>query len=84
MFLEHGLQLDAVANVQFYTRNTATDYRNAPIFGLELMGRKLFGNGMGAGLIVGTSSSWDRTRARRPTASTASRAATGARPHPHL
>ncbi|AMG88949.1 SphA family protein [Bordetella bronchiseptica] len=54
MFPEHGLQLDAVANVQFYTRNTATDYRNAPIFGLELMGRKLFGNGVGAGLIVGT------------------------------
>ncbi|KCV63037.1 transporter [Bordetella bronchiseptica] len=54
MFPEHGLQLDAVANVQFYTRNTATDYRNAPILGLELMGRKLFGNGVGAGLIVGT------------------------------
>ncbi|ARP76596.1 SphA family protein [Bordetella genomosp. 6] len=54
MFPEHGLQLDAMANVQFYTRNTATDYRNAPILGLELMGRKLFSNDVGAGLIVGT------------------------------
>lgn len=84
MFLEHGLQLDAVANVQFYTRNTATDYRNAPIFGLELMGRKLFGNGMGAGLIVGTQQQLgpDRPDGRPPQRLRGPRL--GARPHPHL
>ena len=54
IFPDSGMQLDAVANVQFYTRNSATDYRNAPIFGLDVMGRKMFGNGVGLGLVAGT------------------------------
>jgi hypothetical protein len=51
---EHGLEFDAVAAVQFYTRNNATDYQNAPLFTLDLMGLKRFHNGASVGLIVGT------------------------------
>jgi hypothetical protein len=40
--------------VQFYTRNGATDYQNAPLFTLDVMALKRFGNGVGVGLIVGT------------------------------
>jgi len=54
IFPESGFQLDTVASVQFYTRNSATDYRNAPIFGLDVMGRKKFSNGLAVGLILGT------------------------------
>jgi hypothetical protein len=49
-----GFQVDAATSVQFYTRNSATDYQNAPIFGMDLMGRKMFKNGIGAGLVLGT------------------------------
>ena len=51
---DHGVEFDAVAAVQFYTRNRATDYQNAPIFTLDLMALKRFDNGAGLGLIVGT------------------------------
>lgn len=54
IFPESKMQLDAVASLQLYTRNNATDYRNAPVFGLDVMGRHMFGNGVGAGLVVGT------------------------------
>lgn len=54
IFPESGFQLDTVAGVQFYTRNNATDYRNAPVFSLDVMGRKTFSNGVSAGLILGT------------------------------
>ncbi len=54
IFPESGFQLDTVAGVQFYTRNNATDYRNAPLFSMDLMGRKMFSNGISAGLILGT------------------------------
>ncbi|ANY16155.1 transporter [Bordetella pseudohinzii] len=54
IFPESKMQLDAVASLQLYTRNQATDYRNAPIFGLDVMARHMFGNGVGAGLVVGT------------------------------
>ncbi|CAB3627263.1 hypothetical protein DFP87_101812 [Achromobacter marplatensis] len=54
IFPESGFQLDTVAGVQFYTRNSATDYRNAPVFSLDVMGRKTFSNGVSAGLILGT------------------------------
>ncbi|MGO4395082.1 transporter [Variovorax sp. M-6] len=54
IFPEGGWQLDAVANFQFYTRNKDTDYQNAPQFALDLMGTKKFGNGVSAGLILGT------------------------------
>lgn len=49
-----GLEVDAVAGVQFYTRNSATDYRNAPLFTLDVMALKRFANGASAGLVVGT------------------------------
>ncbi len=54
IFPESGFQFDTVAAVQFYTRNNATDYRNAPVFSLDVMGRKTFSNGVSAGLILGT------------------------------
>lgn len=54
IFPESGFQLDTVAGVQLYTRNSATDYRNAPIFSMDVMGRKTFSNGVAAGLILGT------------------------------
>jgi len=54
IFPESGFQLDTVAGVQFYTRNSATDYQNAPVFSLDVMGRKTFSNGVSAGLILGT------------------------------
>lgn len=49
-----GWEFDAVSTVQFYTRNNDTNYQNAPLFTLDLMGLKRFGNGWSAGVIVGT------------------------------
>lgn len=49
-----GMEFDATAGVEFYTRNSATDYQNAPLFTLDLMALKRFGNGVGMGLVVGT------------------------------
>ncbi|CAG9172723.1 SphA family protein [Cupriavidus pampae] len=54
IFAEYGLQFDAVAGVQFYTRNNATDYRNAPLFTLDTLLLKHFGKGFAGGVIVGT------------------------------
>lgn len=54
IFPESGFQIDTVAGIQFYTRNSATDYRNAPLFSMDVMGRKVFSNGVSAGLILGT------------------------------
>ena len=54
MWPEQGLEFNAVAGVQFYTRNKATDYQNAPLFTLDTMVLKRFDNGWGLGLIVGT------------------------------
>ncbi len=54
LFPEHGLEFDAVAGLQFYTRNSATDYQNAPLFTLDTMLLKRFANGAGVGLIAGT------------------------------
>ncbi|MBN4665192.1 transporter [Pandoraea nosoerga] len=50
----YNLEFDVVAGVQFYTRNTATDYQNAPLFTLDVMGLKKFSNGLGIGLVMGT------------------------------
>ncbi|WP_420916968.1 SphA family protein [Pandoraea sputorum] len=50
----YDLEFDVVAGIQFYTRNTATNYQNAPLFTLDVMGLKRFSNGLGVGLIVGT------------------------------
>jgi len=54
VFPESKWQLDMVAGLQLYTRNRATDYRNAPLFSLDVMGRRKFDNGLSAGLVVGT------------------------------
>jgi hypothetical protein len=54
LFPEHGLEFDAVAGIQFYTRNHATDYQNAPLFTLDTMLLKRFSNGAGVGLVAGT------------------------------
>ncbi|WP_353190819.1 transporter [Pandoraea pnomenusa] len=50
----YGLEFDVIAGVQFYTRNTATNYQNAPLFTLDVMGLKKFSNGLGIGLVMGT------------------------------
>jgi len=50
---QYGLAFNAVAAFQFYTRNTATDYQNAPLFTLDLMGVKHFGP-WGLGVVMGT------------------------------
>lgn len=54
LFPEYGLEVDVVASLQFYTKNTATNYQNAPQFTIDVMGLKKFHNGVGVGLVVGT------------------------------
>lgn len=51
---QYGLEFDAVLGLQFYTRNHATDYQNAPLLTLDVMGLKKFANGVGVGLVMGT------------------------------
>jgi hypothetical protein len=51
---KYGLEFDAVMGFQFYTRNNATNYQNAPLFTLDVMGLKKFSNGVGVGLVMGT------------------------------
>jgi hypothetical protein len=51
---KYGLEFDAVMGFQFYTRNSATNYQNAPLFTLDVMGLKKFSNGVGVGLVMGT------------------------------
>jgi hypothetical protein len=51
---KYGIEFDAVMGLQFYTRNSATNYQNAPLFTLDLMGRKILSNGLGVGLVLGT------------------------------
>lgn len=51
---QYNLEFDAVLGLQFYTRNAATDYQNAPLFTLDVMGLKKFSNGVGVGLVLGT------------------------------
>lgn len=51
---KYGLEFDAVLGLQFYTRNHATDYQNAPLLTLDVMGLKKFANGIGVGIVMGT------------------------------
>jgi hypothetical protein len=51
---EYSLELSAVAGLQIYTRNKDTDYQNAPLFTLDVMALKRWGNGLGVGLVAGT------------------------------
>jgi hypothetical protein len=48
------MEFDATAGVEFYTRYSATDYQNPPVFTLDVMALKRFANSLGVGLIVGT------------------------------
>ena len=54
MVPKYGLEFDAVMAFQFYTRNNATNYQNAPLFTLDVMGLKKFANGFGMGIVMGT------------------------------
>ncbi len=54
IFPESHWQVDAVSSLQIYTPNRDTDYHNAPLFGTDVMARRMFGNGVGVGMIVGT------------------------------
>ncbi|WP_321951050.1 SphA family protein [Paraburkholderia bannensis] len=51
---QYNLEFDAVLGLQFYTRNSATDYQNAPLLTLDVMALKRFANGVGVGLVMGT------------------------------
>jgi len=51
---KYNLEFDVTLGLEFYTRNNATDYQNAPLFTLDAMGIKKFSNGVGVGLVVGT------------------------------
>lgn len=51
---QYGLQFDMVLGVEFYTRNHATNYQNAPLLTFDAMGVKKFANGVGVGLVIGT------------------------------
>lgn len=50
---QYGLEFDTNASLQFYTKNQATDYQNAPIFALDLLLLKKFPSGLGIGIISG-------------------------------
>ncbi|WP_213306778.1 SphA family protein [Paraburkholderia sacchari] len=51
---QYGLEFDGVLGLQFYTRNPATQYQNAPLLTLDVMGLKKFANGVGVGVVMGT------------------------------
>ncbi len=51
---QYGLEFDGVLGLQFYTRNPATQYQNAPLLTLAVMGLKKFANGLGVGVVMGT------------------------------
>ena len=53
MLPDQGVQFDATLGLQFYTRNTATDYQNAPLLTLDMLLTKQVGNGFGVGVVVG-------------------------------
>jgi hypothetical protein len=54
LFPKYGLEFDAVLGLQFYTRNSAADYQNAPLLTRDVMGLRKFSNGVGVGLVMGT------------------------------
>nr|WP_256702282.1 transporter [Burkholderia sp. SRS-W-2-2016] len=51
---KYNLEFDVTLGLQFYTRNNATDYQNAPLLTLDAMALKKFANGVGVGLVMGT------------------------------
>lgn len=52
-FLPDGWEASGVATVNFSTRNSATDYKSAPLFTLDLLGTRKFGDSWSAGGVVG-------------------------------
>ncbi len=50
---DHGLEFDVNFGIQFYTRNHATDYQNAPLLTLDLLLLKKFPNGFSLGIVTG-------------------------------
>jgi hypothetical protein len=50
---EHGVEFDANFGLQFYTRNNATDYQNAPLMTLDLMLLRKFPDGFALGIVTG-------------------------------
>jgi hypothetical protein len=50
---QSGFEFDASLALQFYTRNGATDYQNAPLLTLDLMMIKRFASGFAAGIVGG-------------------------------
>jgi len=57
---QSGLQFDVTAGLQFYTRNKATDYLNAPLFNLDLLLVKSYPSGLGIGLTLGWIDQWGK------------------------
>jgi len=55
---QSGLQFDAAAGLQVFTRNKATDYQNAPLFNLDLLLVKSFPSGLGIGVTFGLIDQW--------------------------
>jgi hypothetical protein len=53
LFPQQGLQFDATSGLQFFTRNPATDYQNAPLLNLDLLLVKTFPSGLGIGATFG-------------------------------
>jgi hypothetical protein len=51
---EYGIQIDMTLGLEFYTRNNATNYQNAPLLTFDAMGVKKFPNGLGIGIVMGT------------------------------
>jgi hypothetical protein len=50
---ERALEFDASMGLQFYTRNHATDYQNAPLFTLDMLLLKKFQDGLALGIVAG-------------------------------
>ncbi|MBV7261849.1 transporter, partial [Photobacterium sp. WH24] len=50
----YSIELDAVAGIQFYTRNKDTDYQNAPLFTLDMLAVKRWNKSFGFGLVLAT------------------------------
>jgi len=51
---KYGLEFDVVGSLEFYTKNTSTNYQNAPLFTLDALALKKFANGVGVGVVLGT------------------------------
>lgn len=53
LFDRGTFEFSGLVGVDFYTRNNATDYKNAPVFHLDLLAMKRTPSGWGFGAVVG-------------------------------